>query len=159
MFLSDERAIRRRHFVESMGLLFSQVGGPPMLGRVLGYLVICDPPVQSLADIADYLGASRGSISQTTRQLADTGFLERVPVPGSRAAHYRLVEGAWDNLFAVRIPFTRMLREHAETGLELMADDPPALRRRAEELHAFFAFVERKFPELLAEWRRTREDR
>ena len=35
---------RERHFVEEMGLLFETMGGQRMMGRVVGHLLICEPP-------------------------------------------------------------------------------------------------------------------
>ncbi|MBA3470937.1 MAG: hypothetical protein H0T53_14985 [Herpetosiphonaceae bacterium] len=58
-----------RQFVEKVGLLYEQVGLQRMAGRILGWLLICDPPAQSAADLAAALDASKGSISGITRQL------------------------------------------------------------------------------------------
>ena len=42
-----------------------------MAGRMWGWLLICDPPEQTAADIAEALQASRGAISGTARILTD----------------------------------------------------------------------------------------
>ena len=65
----------RRSYVEEFGLLFGQFGLSRMLGRVLGELMISDPPERSAGELAEALGASRGSISQTTRSLIQMGLV------------------------------------------------------------------------------------
>ena len=42
------RYYEEKHFVEDISLYFEQMGLPRMAGRVLGVLLICDPPAQSL---------------------------------------------------------------------------------------------------------------
>ena len=42
---------------------------PPMVGRVVGYLAVCDPPQQSIDELADALLASRSAITNAVRAL------------------------------------------------------------------------------------------
>ena len=56
-------------FVEEMGQALAGYGMTPMAGRVWGWLLICDPPEQTAAELAEALGASRGAISGTARIL------------------------------------------------------------------------------------------
>lgn len=49
-----------------------------MVGRALGWLLVCEPPEQSAAELAETLQASKGSISTATRVLLRLGFIERV---------------------------------------------------------------------------------
>ena len=59
-------------YVEDVGLAFESFGGCRMMGRVLGWLLVADPPHQTFAEIADALGKSKGSISHATRALIGT---------------------------------------------------------------------------------------
>ena len=45
----------------------------PMAGRMWGWLLICEPPEQTAAEIAEALQASRGAISGTARILTTAG--------------------------------------------------------------------------------------
>jgi hypothetical protein len=74
----SERYYEQKHFVEDMSLYFEQMGLPRMAGRVLGVLLISDPPEQSLNDVAEVLQASKSSMSTTTRLLSEMGLIERV---------------------------------------------------------------------------------
>ena len=76
----------RSRYVEEFGLLFGQFGLSRMFGRVLGVLMISDPPERSAEELAEELGASRGSISQTTRSLIQMSLVQRWSRPGERDA-------------------------------------------------------------------------
>ena len=53
-----------------MGQFLGSYGMTPMAGRMWGWLLICEPPEQTAAEIAEALQASRGAISGTARILA-----------------------------------------------------------------------------------------
>jgi DNA-binding MarR family transcriptional regulator len=149
--------LRERHFAEEFGLLLAEFGAAPMFGRIMGHLLICDPPEQSSAEIAEALGASKGSVSTSTRQLIQAGMIERVPRPGSRATYFRIRAHAWTEMMRVEIARSVVMRERAEQGLALLSHAPPARRERLESLRDFFRFLEREWPRLVARW--SEEDR
>jgi len=78
-----------RHFVEDISLYFEQIGLPRTAGRVLGVLLIADPPAQSLTDLCTLLHASKSAISTTTRLLVEMDLIERVPSPVPRQVNFR----------------------------------------------------------------------
>ena len=55
-----------------MGRFLAGLGMTPMAGRMWGYLLICEPPEQTAAQIAEALQASRGSV-----MLASAGAMYR----------------------------------------------------------------------------------
>ena len=47
-----------KRFVEDIGLIMEEQGRPRIAGRILGWLLICEPPEQSFADLVAVLGVS-----------------------------------------------------------------------------------------------------
>ena len=60
-----------------------------MTGRVSGWLLLSDPPVQSLTEIAEGLGVSKAAVSGAARLLLQSRVVERVSEPGQRGDFYR----------------------------------------------------------------------
>ena len=57
-------------FADHAGRLYARrYGMAPMVGRLLGYLAICDPREQSIAELADALLASRSAIAGAVNAL------------------------------------------------------------------------------------------
>src|ERR671917_677141 len=110
----------RGRYVEEFGLLFGQFGLSRMLGRVLGVLMISDPPERSAEELAEELGASRGSISQTTRSLIQMSLVQRRSRPGERKDYFRIKPGAWHEIMRREMDSLCHFREMAERGLKLM---------------------------------------
>ena len=144
----------RKRYVEDFGLLFGQFGLSRMLGRVLGVLMISDPPERSAGVLAEALGASRGSISQTTRSLIQMGLVERRARPGERRDYFCVKPGAWGGLMRREMDALGGFRETAERGLALLGSREPNVRRNLEEMRDFYAYWEEEMPTVLDKWER-----
>ena len=139
---------RERQFAEEMGIVGEGLGMPRMVARLLGWLLICDPPHQSSAELARALGVSRASISIATRLLEAPGWIRRTAVPGARGYHFEIVPDAYRQMPAAEM-FGRLRRtiEHGLTAL----DDPNGPRAaRLREAHEFYSYVEREVPRVIA---------
>jgi DNA-binding transcriptional regulator GbsR (MarR family) len=137
------------HFIEDIGLFFEQLGMPRMAGRILGVLLISDPPAQSITEIGERLQASKSSVSIMARLLAGNGLIERVPASVPRRDYYRFKPGGWNIYIHQWLGLMAALHQITERGLGLLADKPAELRQRLQEAHDLFSFIEQKFPALL----------
>ncbi len=143
-------------FIEDVGLVYEDLGLTRIWGRVLGWLLVCEPDYQSAEDLAQVLQSSTGNISMATKSLVRAGMVERQTLPGDRRTYYRIRPGAWTTVFEDQTREVARLRELAEHGLGLLNGEPVEHRRRLEELQDFMALWEREIPALLARWRNER---
>src|SRR5438128_11431454 len=109
-------------FVDRMGLFFEQIGATRTMGRLYGWLMICDPPQQSLSDVASTLSASKASISTVARQLQEGGMLERLP-SAARQHRYRITPGGFTHVLNVQLTLMGSGVPAADFGLQLLGDD------------------------------------
>src|SRR3954470_15380420 len=139
-----------------MGQFLGSIGMTPMAGRMWGYLLICEPPEQTAAEIAEALHASRGAISGTVRLLAGPGLIRRTTRPGDRREYFSAPAEALDSMLASAGAIYRQMREIGERGLATIADRPPEVRARLQEFHDVMAFVEQEVPRLVGKFLRDR---
>ena len=151
--------IEHQQFIETVGLSFELVGLPRMAGRILGWLLISNPPYQSPSELAEVLQASKGSISTMTRLLTQLGLLERTSLPGQRRDYFRIKPNAWAELTKQRITQIKTFRELAEQGLKLIDSSTPQLRQRLEEMHGVHAFLEQELPLMMERWEQRQAQR
>jgi DNA-binding transcriptional regulator GbsR (MarR family) len=133
-------------FVEEMGQALASYGMTPMAGRMWGWLLICDPPEQTAADLAEALRASRGAISGTARLLATAGMIRRIRRGGDRREFFSAPPEAFEQFLSGADRIYRHFRQIAERGLAAIEDHPPAAKARLEEFRDVFAFMEREVP-------------
>lgn len=153
----EKRQTELKHLVEELGLFFEQEGLPRMAGRVLGWLLVSDPPHQSMNELVDALSASKASISNTTRMLIQIGLIERLSLPGHRRDYFRIRPNAWHQLMKEEAVKLAAIRKLADRGLELLADKDDNFKSRLQEMRALYAFFEREWPVLLEHWKCTQE--
>lgn len=144
-------------YIEEFGLYWEQMGLPRMTGRILAWLLICDPPQQTMNDLTEALQASKSSISTATRMLIQFGFMERVSLPGERRDYYRLLPHLWTRVLGAKQNQFTLFLQLAERGLALLDDADPQRRERLEEMHDLYAFMDREYPALLERWRAERQ--
>jgi DNA-binding transcriptional regulator GbsR (MarR family) len=147
------------HYVEEFGLFWEQMGLPRMTGRILGWLLICDPPEQTMTDLTEVLQASKSSISTGTRMLIQFGFIERISLPGERKDYYRLLPHLWTRVLAAKQGQLTDFLQLAQRGLALLSETDAQRRERLEEMHDLYAFMEVEYPKLLERWRTERGQR
>ena len=135
-------------FIEEMGQFLGGYGMTPMAGRMLGWLLLCEPPEQTAADIADALQASRGAISGTARILTSAGFIRRTTRRGDRREYFSSPPEALDSMLSNASVVYRRLREIAEHGLAAAGDSASA-EARLREFRDVVAFIEAELPRLI----------
>ncbi len=141
-----------RQFAEEMGRVYENFGLPRMAGRILGWLLICDPPRQSSADLCAALGASKGSISTATRLLESYALVRRIAVPGARGDFFEITPDAFNRAHD-QLGTLRLFRKLMEQGLAVVGDPNGPRAERLRETHAFYAFLEREFPAFVERFR------
>ncbi|OGO12634.1 MAG: hypothetical protein A2Y93_16500 [Chloroflexi bacterium RBG_13_68_17] len=141
--------LEAKHFIEDVGLFFEQMGMPRMAGRILGMLLISDPPAQSITDIAETLQASKSSVSTMARLLVERGLIERTAAALPRRDYYRFKPGGWNQYLRHWLGLMSALHQITERGLGLLADKPAELRQRLLEAHDLFSLMEERFPAIL----------
>jgi DNA-binding transcriptional regulator GbsR (MarR family) len=146
-------------YVDRMGLFFEMTGGSRTLGRVYGWLLICDPAQQSLTALAETLSVSKASVSTVARQLLDGGLIERLP-SSNRQHHYRVTPGGFTAVLNVQLSRMGMGIEAADFGLSLLDDDRKDQRERLEDFRDFCQFSAEYYrDEFMQRWIDYRESR
>ena len=148
---------RQAGFVEEMGTYLSSVGMTPMSGRLLAWLLICDPLEQTAAALAHELHASRGAISGAIRQLETAGFIRRTRRRGDRREFVSMPAGAIRSLVGSAGSIYAGLAVIAAHGVGVVQDLPPPARERIQEFHDFVAFIQATLPRLMAEYLAERD--
>jgi DNA-binding transcriptional regulator GbsR (MarR family) len=145
-------------FVDANGELMSRSYGlPRMTGRVLAWLLVCDPPEQTAAELSEALEASKGSISGATGMLVRAGLVDRLHIRGERADRFRFRPGAWEE--QLRDPSLEQQRAVIGMGLEALAGEPPQRRARLEEIDTFYEWWESRVPGLVDEFHEYKQNK
>ncbi|MEQ4723173.1 MarR family transcriptional regulator [Nonomuraea sp. B19D2] len=145
-------------FVEDAGLFYERLGLSRTSGRVMGWLLTAESDSADAPELAEALAVAKSSMSVALRQLEQAGLVERFRVRGERRDRYRLAEDVFARAFRAKMAEFQTFRELAEQGLRAVGDDP-ARRRRLELMRDMYVFMMDRFPSLLDEWDKRKDQR
>jgi len=139
-------------FADHAGRLYSRrYGMAPMVGRLIGYLMVCWPREQSISELAEALLASRSAIAGAVSVLESLGLVRRSRAAGERMDRVcvdRTSRRAW----GFDVSEYQEQGELAREGLEVLAEAQPERRAVLLEYAAFADFLVERLPVLEQEW-------
>ncbi len=144
-------------FADQFGRHLSrQYGMPPIAGRVAGWLLICEPPRPTVAELAAALHASRTAVSGAVASLERLALVQRSRAAGERADRVAVDPTLGSQSLDDPTEYVA-LAALARRGLETLGDAPPSRRARLLELAALADFLVERSPVWAAEWRERRD--
>ncbi len=145
-------------FADHTGRFYARrYGMAPMVGRLLGYLTVCDPREQSITELADALLASRSAISGAVNTLETLGLIRRSRAAGERMDRVR-IDMSSPHATGFDLAEYREQGELAREGLRFLQDALPERRAILLEWAAFADFLVERLPVLEQEWKERREE-
>jgi DNA-binding transcriptional regulator GbsR (MarR family) len=143
-------------FADHMGRFFARrYAFPPMVGRVVGYLAVCDPPEQSIGELADALLASRSAITNAVNVLETVHQVRRTRTAGERMDRVRIDLSSPQSM-GLDVTEYEELRDLTREGLEVLRDAPMERRAVLLETAAFTDFVIEQVVRMRREWEARR---
>jgi MarR family len=144
-------------FADEAGRYFArQHGLPPMTGRVIGWLLLCEPAQQTIAELAEALRASRTAVTSAISGLEAWSWVQRSRAAGERVDRVSLDPGLWLRQLDNPAEYTAF-GTLARRGLDALGDAPSDRRARLLEMAAFAEFLAERMPALGAEWSARRD--
>ncbi|MFD3955738.1 MULTISPECIES: GbsR/MarR family transcriptional regulator [Streptomyces] len=138
-------------FISEMGSLMERWGLPQATGRLFGYLLLRNKPVD-LDTMTRELGQAKSGLSVAARQLESWTLVRRSTRPGSRRIDYEAV-GDLQHLLLVNNAHMRKFTETLSSGIPVARGE--ARDRLASLADLFSGFVEQT-EALVADWEARR---
>ena len=139
-------------FADHLGRFYARrYAYPPMVGRVVGYLLVCDPRDQTIGELSEALLASRTAITGALDVLERTDAIRRSRAAGERMDRVRL-DMSSPQARGFDITEYQQLGDLAREGLEVLKDAPAERRAELLEMAAFADFLVDRIRAMQHEW-------
>ncbi len=139
-------------FSDHVGRFYAkQYSFPPAVGRVLGYLLVCEPMEQSINDLAEALLTSRSAVAGAVKMLENYHAISRRRPAGSRVDLIAIAPRGWEQNGFDPTEYQEQAKL-AREGLEILKVASPERREALEGLVALNDFLTERMPSLLKEW-------
>jgi DNA-binding MarR family transcriptional regulator len=145
-------------FADHMGRFYARrYSFPPMVGRLIGYLAVCDPPRQTIAELAEALLASRSAITGAIKLLEPMDIVHRSRAAGERMDRVELGMRS-ERALGMDVSEYEELLLLAREGLEVVRDAPLERQAVLLEMEAFCAFLLEDVPRMRRRWEKRRAE-
>jgi DNA-binding transcriptional regulator GbsR (MarR family) len=139
-------------FSDHMGRFYARrFAFPPMVGRLIGFLAVCDPAEQSIGELADALLASRSAITNAVKSLETMRLVRRTRVAGERMDRVRLDLNSPQAMGLDTTEYEEM-SELVREGLEVVRGAPAERQAILLEWSEFTDFVLEQVKRMQQEW-------
>jgi DNA-binding Lrp family transcriptional regulator len=146
-------------FADRAGRFYARrYGMAPMVGRLIGYLAVCDPRQQSISELAEALLASRSAIAGAVNTLETLGLIRRYRAAGERMDRVCIDPSSSQAMGFGDVSEYREQGELAREGLRLLGDVSPERQELLLEWAAFADFLVERLPVLAQEWKERRDE-
>lgn len=139
-------------FCDHLGRFYAErYGFPPVAGRLIGYLYVCEPAQQTINEIAETLLTSRSAINNAVKTLETQKLIRRSRPAGTRADLIGLNPLGRENLGFDPTEYQQMA-SLAREGVELLGNASPERRQALEVVISLNDFLAERLPQLYGEW-------
>ena len=143
-------------FADHMGRFYARrFSFPPMVGRLIGYLAVCDPPDPTIGELAEALLASRSAIAGAVKVLETIHVVQRSRIAGERMDRVRIDLSSQQSM-GMDVSEYEEMRELAREGLEVLKDAPEGRRAVLFEMSAFADFLLEQMVQFEQGWKERR---
>jgi DNA-binding transcriptional regulator GbsR (MarR family) len=148
-----------QQFVDRWSAILALEGLPPVAGRLWAWLLVCEPEDQTVEDILEAIGASRGAISGAVRMLEPSGLIIRSKRRGDRREYWRTSPDAMVHSLEAKERQTRPSLNALDTVIAALSDRPEASLARLRETQRLYAMLIDMFPRLITQFNEDRAAR
>ena len=128
-----------------------------MVGRLIGYLAVCEPREQSIGELAETLLASRSAIANAVKFLEISKLVRRSRVAGERMDRVHIDMSSQESL-GMDVAEYEELAKLAREGLDVLRDASEERRAVLVEMAAYADFLVEQMPRLQQEWESRRAE-
>ena len=149
----DKREIKVRECIEKFGVYYKKTGHQPMMGRLIAFLMLAEPPHKSFEEIVEFLVSSKSAVSNTLNMLMYFGIIDYVRFSGDRKRYFRINQNAWDSLFSAQIQELSHLKDLVKDVIDLRSDKFPEVNQKIRNFYMLLEIYEAEFPIILEKWK------
>ncbi len=147
---------KQQAYLERVGKMWEEVGLTNIGGKILGYLLICGKPMVSFQELVDELGVSKASVSNNLKALTGIHFVDMVKPKGDRKSYYKPNKVDMANMMEKRSALFDLYADVMDEGLAFVDDQQSDAAVFMRESRDFYRWMKTKMPQLLDEYRRTK---
>lgn len=142
----------QKELIERMGVFYEQHGIPPMEGRIMSLLIVCDEPELTFDQIRELLGISKSATSSALNMLLLTQRVIYKTKPGDRKRYFTSNIVEWQESFTESFQKFFGVIKIMKEALDQRTPNTPEFNGQMAEFIEFIEYLSIEFPRLYLDW-------
>lgn len=138
-----------KEIIEKVGVFHERRGLQPVMGRIIGLLLVAEPAEATFDEIVETLQVSKSAVSNALTLLQAQDSVEYETKPGERKRYFKLAIGEWREDMKKRFDDLLKMEGLVEEVLDLKKDKESDFCSFLFEMKDFLAFLRVELPELV----------
>lgn len=147
-----QRQEKIKQQVERFGIFYEKFGFPPLAGRLVGYLLLAEPPHKSFYEIQDFLMASKSSVSNAIKFLIGQKIVDYITFPGDRKRYFKINAHTWLKETKDRVADIAEIKTAWDETLAMRSDKYPEFNDGIKMLSSFHEYIEIELSKAIQQW-------
>jgi len=153
MNLSD----KKKEIIERIGVYYEKKGLQPVVGRIMGLLLVAEPAEATFEEIQEELQISKSAVSTALTFLQAKETVEYTTKPGERRRYFKLRMRDWKTELKKEFDEVLDMESLINEIIELKENKKSEFCCSLLEMKDFFKFMKKELPLLLKKFEASRK--
>lgn len=153
MNLSD----RKKEIIERIGVYYEKKGLQPVVGRIMGLLLVAEPAEATFEEIQEELQISKSAVSTALTFLQAKETVEYTTKPGERKRYFKLRMRDWKTELKKEFDEVLDMESLINEIIDLKENKKSEFCCSLLEMKDFFKFMKKELPLLLKKFEASRK--
>ena len=155
--IATENSVEKRRQVERIGVAFEKSGMSPVAARIIGLLMMAEPPYLTLEEITEATRASKSSVSNALKFLQAEGLIDYITFSGDRKRYFQLYTTTWLEVLQQKVASITPFREILRETVDMRSDEYPQFNQSLLEICELYGEFERGVTKIIDTWKKNRK--
>lgn len=147
---------RHKELIERIGVFHEHKGMQPLVGRIIGLLLVHEEGEVSFDEIVEHLSVSKSAVSNALTFLQAKGRCVYSTRPGDRKRYFAMKVSDWKEDFEQELENIAEIQKFIDEVLEVRTDKNPEFNCRMRDFSDFLGFFKKEIPALFDRFKKQR---
>ncbi|HSF53421.1 MAG TPA: MarR family transcriptional regulator [Algoriphagus sp.] len=146
---------KKLELIERIGVFHERRGMQPLMGRILGLLLVLDEAEATFDEIIEYLNVSKSAVSNALNILQLQGHIAYKTKPGERKRYFYLTLDKWEEAMEKELCDISLISSFMKDVLKERGNVKPDFNHNIKDICNFMEFLRNRVPSLFKEFRKS----
>ncbi|SDZ40855.1 DNA-binding transcriptional regulator GbsR, MarR family [Rhodonellum ikkaensis] len=147
---------KQKELIEKIGVIHEQHGMQPLMGRILGLILVIEEAEVTFDDIVAHLNVSKSAVSYALNFLQLQRFVIYRTKPGERKRYFYLDIEDWDQILKKELCNVADINSFFKEVIELRGNAKPEFNNKLKDLCEFLEYLKEEIPLMFERFKKNK---